>query len=239
MEQTGCAFLSSMGRLYKYPYIEQVFIYAQRPEATACASYDVWNKRMGRVVRRGCKGIALPDAGENSRGLRYVFDIEDTVSRDGSRRPYVWEYLDEHEEPVTRILAEKYGITDEGGLAYQLEAIAQVLAGGYWEDHMEDILASVPGSFLEEFDELNIEMAFRDAASVSTAYALFSRCGLDPSGHFSTEDFMPVFDFNTLDAVTALGTAVSENSEQVLRQIEITVKNKWDFWEAETYGVLK
>ena len=111
------AFLSSMGRLYKYPYIEQVFIYAQRPEATACASYDVWNKRMGRVVRRGCKGIALPDAGENSRGLRYVFDIEDTVSRNGSRRPYVWEYLDEHEEPVTRILAEKYGITDEGGLA--------------------------------------------------------------------------------------------------------------------------
>ena len=180
---------------------------------------------MGRVVRRGCKGIALPDAGENSRGLRYVFDIEDTVSRDGSRRPYVWEYLDEHEEPVTRILAEKYGITDEGGLAYQLEAIAQELAGGYWEDHMEDILASVPGSFLEEFDELNIEMAFRDAASVSTAYALFSRCGLDPSGHFSTEDFMPVFDFNTLDAVTALGTAVSENSEQVLRQIEIVAKN--------------
>ena len=219
------AFLSSMGRLYKYPYIEQVFIYAQRPEATACASYDVWNKRMGRVVRRGCKGIALPDAGENSRGLRYVFDIEDTVSRNGSRRPYVWEYLDEHEEPVTRILAEKYGITDEGGLAYQLEAIAQELAAGYWEDHMEDILASIPGSFLEEFDELNVEMAFRDAASVSTAYVLFSRCGLDPSEQFSQEDFMPVFDFNTLDAVTALGTAVSENGEQVLRQIEITVKN--------------
>ena len=222
-EWTG--FLGSMGRLYKYPYIEQVFIYAQRPEATACASYDMWNKRMGRVVRRGCKGIALPDAGENSRGLRYVFDIEDTVSRNGSRRPYVWEYLDEHEEPVTRILAEKYGITDEGGLAYQLEAIAQDLAGGYWEDHMEDILASVPGSFLEEFDELNIEMAFREAASVSTAYVLFSRCGLDPDGHFSKEDFMPVFDFNTLDAVTALGTAVSENSEQVLRQIEIVAKN--------------
>ena len=222
-EWTG--FLGSMGRLYKYPYIEQVFIYAQRPEATACASYDVWNKRMGRVVRRGCKGIALPDAGENSRGLRYVFDIEDTVSRNGSRRPYVWEYLDEHEEPVTRILAEKYGITDEGGLAYQLEAIAQDLAGGYWEDHMEDILASIPGSFLEEFDELNVEMAFRDAASVSTAYVLFSRCGLDPDGHFSKEDFMPVFDFNTLDAVTALGTAVSENSEQVLRQIEIVAKN--------------
>lgn len=222
-EWTG--FLSSIGRLYKYPYIEQVFIYAQRPEATACASYDVWNKRMSRVVRRGCKGIALPDAGENSRGLRYVFDIEDTVSRNGSRRPYVWEYLDEHEKPVTRILGEKYGITDEGGLVYQLEAIAQELAGGYWEDHMEDILASIPGSFLEEFDELNVEMAFRDAASVSTAYVLFSRCGLDPSEQFSQEDFMPVFDFNTLDAVTALGTAVSENSEQVLRQIEITVKN--------------
>lgn len=165
---------------------------------------------------------------DTSRGeprIRYVFDISDTFSRDGSRRPYLWEYREEHAEAVTAALAGTYGITDEGGLPYQLEAIAQELAGGYWEEHQVDILTSVPGSFLEEFDELNIEMAFRDAASFSIAYALFSRCGLDPGEYFSPEDFRPVFDFNTPDAVTALGTAVSGSSEQVLRQIEVIIKN--------------
>lgn len=215
------AFLEAVGRLYKYPYSEQVLIYAQRPEATACASYDVWNTRMGRSVRRGSKGIGLL----SSDGVRYVFDISDTVGRDGSRRPYLWEYRDEHSDAVTAALAEKYGITDEGGLPYQLEAIAQELAGEYWEQNWVDILASTPGSFLEDLDELNVEVAFREAATVSTTYALLSRCGLNPGEYFSHEDFQPVFDFNTPDAITALGTAVSTGSEQVLRQIEVTIKN--------------
>lgn len=125
------AFLEAVGRLYKYPYSEQVLIYAQRPEATACASYDVWKRRMDRIVRRGSKGIALLDTSENSRGLRYVFDVSDTTGRNKSRRPYLWEYHDEHEESVTSMLAEKYGVTDESGLPYQLEAIAQELAAEY------------------------------------------------------------------------------------------------------------
>ena len=218
-------FLDTAARLYKYPYHEQVLIYAQRPDATACASFDVWNKRMNRGVQRGSKGIAIMDTSRGEPRIRYVFDISDTFSRDGSRRPYLWEYREEHTEAVTAALADTYGITDEGGLPYQLEAIAQELAGGYWEEHQVDILTSVPGSFLEEFDELNIEMAFRDAASFSIAYTLFSRCGLDPGAYFSPEDFRPVFDFNTPDAVTALGTAVSGSSEQVLRQIEVISKN--------------
>ena len=200
-----------------------MLIYAQRPEATACASYDVWNKRMGRGVRRGSKGIALMDVGSSK--LHYVFDISDTFGRDGSRRPYLWEYQEEHSEAVTAALSEKYGITDESGLPYQLEAIARELAGEYWEQNFEDILASVPGSFLEDLDELNVEVAFREAATVSATYALLSRCGLDPGEYFSHEDFLPVFDFNTPDAITALGTAVSADSEQVLRQIEVTIKN--------------
>ncbi|WP_442871202.1 DUF7007 domain-containing protein [Acutalibacter muris] len=216
-------FLETAARLYKYPYHEQVLIYAQRPEATACASYDVWNKRMGRGVRRGSKGIALMDVGSSK--LHYVFDISDTFGRDGSRRPYLWEYQEEHSEAVTAALSEKYGITDESGLPYQLEAIARELAGEYWEQNFEDILASVPGSFLEDLDELNVEVAFREAATVSATYALLSRCGLDPGEYFSHEDFLPVFDFNTPDAITALGTAVSADSEQVLRQIEVTIKN--------------
>lgn len=221
-------FLETAARLCKYPYDEQVLIYAQRPEATACAGYDVWKQRMGRRVRRGSTGIALLDIRENSRGIRYVFDIADTVEREGSRRPYLWEYRREHTEAVTAALGEKYGVTDEGGLPYQLEAIARELAAEYWYSHMEDLLASVPGSFLEDYDELNIETAFRDAAAVSTTYALLSRCGLNAGKFFTHEDFRPVFGFNTPDTVAALGTAVSENSEQVLRQIEATVKNiRW------------
>ena len=181
-------FLETAARLYKYPYHEQVLIYAQRPEATACASYDVWNKRMGRGVRRGSKGIALMDVGSSK--LHYVFDISDTFGRDGSRRPYLWEYQEEHSEAVTAALSEKYGITDESGLPYQLEAIARELAGEYWEQNFEDILASVPGSFLEDLDELNVEVAFREAATVSATYALLSRCGLDPGEYFSHEDFL-------------------------------------------------
>ena len=154
---------------------------------------------MGRGVRRGSKGIGLLSAD----GVRYVFDISDTFGRDGSRKPYLWGYREEHAEAVTAALADKYGVTDEGGLPYQLEAVAQELAGEYWEQNWEDILASVPGSFLEDYDELNVEVEFRNAATVSTAYALMSRCGLDPSEFFTHEDFLPVFDFNTPDSITA------------------------------------
>lgn len=170
------AFLATVGRLYMYPYYEQVLIYAQRPETTACASFDVWNKRMNRAVRRGSRGIALLDTSDDSPKIRYVFDIADTVGRDKSRRSYLWQYQEEHTEQITAALADTFGVATDSDLPYQLEVIADDLAGEYWAEHHADILACVPGSFLEEYDEFNIEAAFRSAVSASTTYYI---CGYD------------------------------------------------------------
>ncbi len=218
-------FLKTAARLYKYPYHEQLMIYAQRPDATACAGYEVWNEKMRRYIRRGSKGIALIDASGDRPGIRYVFDISDTGSRDDSRRPYLWEYRPEHEDAVTAALEQEYEIPGEKGLADQLEQIAGQLANEYWQEHQHDILHTVDGSFLEEYDEFNIGAQFRSATAVSITYEALSRCGLDPDEYFEHEDFLSIFDFNTPSTVAALGTAVSEQSERVLRQIEVTVKN--------------
>jgi N12 class adenine-specific DNA methylase len=218
-------FLKTAARLYKYPYHEQLMIYAQRPDATACAGYELWNEKMRRYVRRGSKGIALIDASGDRPGIRYVFDISDTGGRENSRRPYLWQYRPEHEDAVAAALEQEYGISGEKGLADQLEQIAGQMAKEYWEDHQYDILHTVDGSFLEEYDEFNIGAQFRNAASVSMTYALMSRCGLEPDESFEHEDFLSIFDFNTPDTVAALGSSVSEGSQRVLRQIEVTIKN--------------
>lgn len=218
-------FLKTAARLYKYPYHEQLMIYAQRPDATACAGYELWNEKMRRYVRRGSKGIALIDASGDRPGIRYVFDISDTGGRENSRRPYLWQYRPEHEDAVAAALEQEYGISGEKGLADQLEQIAGQMAKEYWEDHQYDILHTVDGSFLEEYDEFNIGAQFRNAASVSMTYALMSRCGLEPDEYFEHEDFLSIFDFNTPDTVAALGSSVSEGSQRVLRQIEVTIKN--------------
>ncbi|QNK40241.1 DEAD/DEAH box helicase family protein [Caproicibacter fermentans] len=218
-------FLKTAARLYKYPYHEQLMIFAQRPDATACAGFEVWNEKMRRYIRRGSKGIALIDASGDRPGIRYVFDISDTGGRENSRRPYLWQYRTEHEDAVAAALEQEYEISGEKGLADQLERIAGQLANEYWQEHQYDILHIVDGSFLEEYDEFNIGAQFRSAAAVSITYAVLSRCGLDPDEYFEHEDFLSIFDFNTPDTVAALGSAVSEASEQVLRQIEVTVKN--------------
>ena len=220
------SFLTTAARLYKYPYHEQLMIYAQRPEATACAEYDFWNRRMGRYVRRGSKGIALVDTSSGKPSLRYVFDVADTGGKEHARRPYLWQLRPEHEAAVRQALAEHFDVPDDPGqpLFSQLEQVANRLVTDYWEEHRQDILGIVDGSFLEEYDEYNVGAAFRSAAAVSTAYALQSRCGLEPEQYFEHEDFLSVFDWNTPAAVAALGTAVSQTSEQVLRRIEITIK---------------
>ena len=218
-------FLRTAARLYKYPYHEQLMIYAQRPDATACAGYEMWNEKMHRYVRRGSKGIALIDASGDRPRIRYVFDISDTGGRENSRRPYLWQYRPEHEDTVAAALEQEYEISSEKGLAGQVEQIAGQMANEYWEDHQYDILHIVDGSFLEEYDEFNIGAQFRSAAAVSITYAVLSRCGLEPDEYFEHEDFLSIFDFNTPDTVTALGTAVSEESQKVLWQIEVTVKN--------------
>ena len=218
------AFLITASRLYKYPFHEQMMIYAQRPDATACAEYDLWNNRMGRYVRRGSKGIALVDDSGDRPRLRYVFDISDTGTREHSRTPWLWTMNEEHTAPVMAMLERNYDVSG-GDLAQQLADVAAKLAEEYWADHRRDILPIVDGSFLEEYDEYNIEVQFKSTAAVSITYALMSRCGLEPEQYFSHEDFMAIFDFNTPATVGALGTAVSQINQQVLRQIGVTIQN--------------
>ncbi len=223
--QKWTAFLTTAARLYKYPYNEQLMIFAQRPEATACAGYDLWNKQMRRYVRRGSKGIALVDTSSDQPKLRYVFDVSDTSGGENSRRPYLWEYRQEHREVVSAALEQRFDVSGENGLADQMERVAAQLVDEYWHDNWRDIVGIVDGSFLEDYDEFNIGAAFRNAAVVSTTYALLSRCGMQPGDYFEHEDFLNVFDFNTPQTVAALGTAISQSSELVLRQIEVTIKN--------------
>ena len=222
--QEWAGFLTTAARLYKYPFHEQLMIYAQRPDATACAEYDLWNNRMGRYVRRGSKGIALVDDSGDRPRLRYVFDISDTGTREHSRTPWLWTLNEVHTAPVMAMLERNYDVSG-GDLAQQLADVAAKLAEEYWADHRRDILPIVDGSFLEEYDEYNIEVQFKSAATVSITYALMSRCGLEPEQYFSHEDFMPIFDFNTPAVIGALGTAVSQANQQVLRQIGVTVQN--------------
>ena len=218
------AFLTTAARLYKYPFHEQMMIYAQRPDATACAEYDLWNEKMGRYVRRGSKGIALVDDSGDKPRLRYVFDISDTGTREHSRTPWLWQLEEQHIGPVSAMLERNYGVSGDD-LAQQLIDVAGKLASEYWDEHQQDFRYIVDGSFLEEYDDLNIEVQFKSAATVSIAYALMSRCGLDTEQYFQHEDFMPIFDFNTPATVGALGAAVSQVNQQVLRQIGVTIQN--------------
>lgn len=220
-EWTG--FLKTAARLYKYPYHEQLMIYAQRPEATACADYRVWNDRMRRYIRRGSKGIALLDVSGDEPKLRYVFDIADTGVRASSRPFSQWQLTEQNEEAARRALEDGYDVT--GPLERQIHAAVQQMVMNQWLDHRREILGIVDGSYLEGYDEFNVGASFRKAAAVSAEYALLSRCGRNPDERFVHEDFLPIFDWNTPEAVTVLGTAVSEMSEEVLRQLEIYIRN--------------
>jgi DNA methylase len=226
------SFLETSSRLYKYPFNEQLLIFAQRPDAKACAPLEIWNNPMNRWIKRGSKGIALIDnTGEKPR-LKYVFDMTDTSeswreAAQGSRanRPIMWALREEHEALVFKALADAYSTSEQSDLGDALFGIAGRLASEYFEANKQDIYFSIEDSFLEGLDDFNIELAYTNALTISTAYSLMTRCGIDPWAYLENEDFMPVFDFNTPDAVNALGTGVSEISEQVLREIEVTIKN--------------
>ena len=222
--QEWAGFLTTASRLYKYPFHEQLMIYAQRPDATACAEYDLWNEKMGRYVRRGSKGIALVDDSGDRPRLRYVFDISDTGTREHSRTPWLWQLEECHLDSVQAMLERTYDVSGDD-LAGQLTEVAGKLAEEYWTEHQQDFFYIVDGSFLEEYDEYNIGVQFKAAATVSITYALMSRCGLEPERYFDHEDFMAIFDFNTPSTIGALGTAVSQINQQVLRQIGVTVRN--------------
>ena len=220
------AFLDTASRLYKYPFADQLMIHAQRPEATACASYEVWVDTMRRYVRRGAKGIALVDNSGDAPRLRYVFDIADTGTRRSSRQFSPWQIDSGNIEAVSSALEDSFGAERGVSLASQLETAAALLADEYWMGNSRDILDIVDGSSLEEYDDFNIGVSFRDAAAVSIAHTLLRRCGFEPENYLEPQDYEAVFEWNTPEAVTALGTAVSEISGQILRQIERTVRRE-------------
>ena len=170
------------------------------------------------------KGIALVDDSGDRPRLRYVFDISDTGTRPNSRTPWLWQLEEQHIGPVSAMLERNYGIAGDD-LAQQLTDVAGKLASEYWDEHQQDFRYIVDGSFLEEYDDLNVAVQFKSAATVSIAYALMSRCGLEPERYFQHEDFMSIFDFNTPATVGALGAAVSQINQQVLRQIGVTIQN--------------
>ena len=216
-------YLTTASRLYKYNFADQLMIYAQRPDATACASFDLWNDRMNRYVRRGSKGIALLDQSSSVPRLHYVFDVSDTGVRRNSRDPEVWQLGPDLVQPVSEMLAREYGIRHER-ITQQIADICGKLVDSYWDNNSGDILDIVDGSLLMDYDEAGQEFQFKSAAAISITYVVLERCGFEPEGHFDRGDFQAIFFFSTPAAVYALGTAVSECSRDVLRNIERTVK---------------
>ena len=221
--ESWTAYLTTASRLYKYRFEDQLMIYAQRPDATACADFDIWNNRMNRYVRRGAKGIALLDESSGFPRLHYVFDVSDTGVRRNSRDPEVWQLGPDLVQPVSEMLAATYGISGER-VSQQLADVAGKLVADYWDNNSGDILAIVDGSLLMDYDEAGVEMQFKSAAAISVTYTLLERCGFEPAGWFDKDDFQAIYNFSTPDSVYALGAAVSDMSREVLRQIERTVK---------------
>ena len=216
-------YLTTASRLYKYPFADQLMIYAQRPDATACAEFDIWRNRMNRYVRRGSKGIALLDESSGFPRLHYVFDVSDTGVRRNSRDPEMWQYNDDLKQPVSEMLSKTYGISGER-VSQQLADVAGKLVADYWDNNGGDIRAIVDGSLLMDYDEAGVEMQFKSAAAISVTYTLLERCGFEPTEWFDKDDFQAIYNFSTPDSVYALGAAVSDMSREVLRNIERTVK---------------
>ena len=214
-----------MSRNYKYDFADQVLIHAQRPDASACAEYDVWTERMGRYVRRGAKGIALVDNSGDALRLRYVFDVLDTGARKNSRPFVPWQVNSKNTGAVISALEARFGVEQRVSLAEQLEVVAAQLADEYWLDNGGDILGIVDGSFLEGYDEFTIGVKFRNAAVVSLTHSLLTRCGFEPENYLTPENFEDVFEWNTPNAASAVGTAVSSINQTVLREIERTIRS--------------
>lgn len=199
-------------------------IYTQRPDATACAEFDLWNHRMGRRIRRGSKGIALLRYRDGRVFLRYVFDVADTERRENGRDPMLWQYRDEYENTVTARLEEAFGVPGSNGLAKQLITLAVQFADEHWNDFKDKIMLAVHGSSLDGLDEDNVALRFRSAVTVSLSFLLLARCGFDLDSYFTPEDFECISEFDTRVTILTLGNAVSESANVILRQVERAVK---------------
>lgn len=218
------SFLSTMGRNYDFSYPEQVMIHAQRPNATLCKEFDAWKDEKLRYVKRGSKGIALFVTNTEKPYLRYVFDVADTGERRNSLElDELWKIEDRHRKPIQSAFEKAFGVEAKGTMEMQFEEVAQTLAKNYWDDNKSDFIDIVADSFLEEYDELNIEVAFKKAVSISATYALYSRCVDVPEVYFEQDDFLNIFEFNTRKTINALGTAVNSVTKEIFKEIERTV----------------
>ena len=222
------SFLDSAAWLYKYPWHEQVMIYAQRPDARACASIELWNSpRFQRWVNKGTKGIAIIDDSGIRPQLRYVFDVSDTHTRSNIQF-HLWSMRDEQEERITEELSHRFGDIDEyHGLPFEdkLVGIIHNAAEDHSADYYSALMNALDGSSLQEYDEFNIKTWFEQLVKMSAVYMVMVRLGLDAREYFEKQDFLPVLDFNTPAVIAQLGTATADISEMVLREIENSVRN--------------
>ena len=218
-------YMDTASRLYRYSFSDQLLIHAQHPEATACASLELWNEKMFRWVNRGARGIALLDeTGQHTR-LRYVFDISDTHMVAGGRSPYLWQMQEHQREEILTHLAEVYALEEKDTATLQdaLMAVAREIVSDNLEEYLDGLEYAVEGTYLEDLDEVTIRSDFRQLATDSVYYLLSRRCGLDPMELLEEEDFMHITDYNRLSVLTFLGNTASQLSESILIDIGKTV----------------
>ena len=218
-------YMDTASRLYRYSFSDQLLIYAQRPDATACASLELWNEKMLRWVNRGARGIALFDETWQNTKLRYVFDISDTHMVAGGRSPYLWKMQEHQREEILTHLAEVYALEEKDAATLQdaLMAVAREMVNDNLEEYLDGLEYAVEGTYLEDLDEVTIRSDFRQLATDSVYYLLSRRCGLDPMELLEEEDFMHITDYNRLSVLTFLGNAASQLSESILIDIGRTV----------------
>ena len=218
-------YMDTASRLYRYSFSDQLLIHAQRPDATACASLELWNEKMLRWVNRGARGIALFDETWQNTKLHYVFDISDTHMVAGGRSPYLWKMQEHQREEILTHLAEVYALEEKDAATLQdaLMAVAREMVNDNLEEYLDGLEYAVEGTYLEDLDEVTIRSDFRQLATDSVYYLLSRRCGLDPMELLEEEDFMHITDYNHLSVLTFLGNAASQLSESILIDIGKTV----------------
>ena len=219
-------YLDTASRLYKYKFDEQLLIYAQRPDATACAEMELWNEKMRRWVKAGSKGIALIRGAETGRPhLEYVFDVADTRPVRGARMPYLWEMREEHHAPVLAALENRYGEGSRKELGGGLMEIAAKAVEEACPEYLRELAYDAEGSFLEGLDQLNLEVCFRDTLTASVQYTLLTRCDLDPSDYMEDEELAGITEFSTPAVLHHLGSAASTLSMEILQEIGKVIRN--------------
>lgn len=218
------SYLTTASRLYKYSFDEQLLIYAQRPDATACASMELWNEDMRRWVKAGSKGIALINKDGIRPRLTYVFDVADTRPVRGAKMPYLWEMKEEHHAAVMDTLARRYGETETADIGLALMEQAKHAVDEVYRDILTDLAYDTQDSFLEGLDDFNLEVRFRNLLTASVQYTLLTRCGLNAADYLDNEDFEGISEFSTPAVLHHLGSATSELSMNMLLEVKKAIR---------------